>query len=174
MRWLSQISGGRAANKRYWSMFVQYKIPLEQIILNAIKLQLDSYAFTISWPRVLPNGLKNNISKDGLQYYINLTKELVKNGIEPIVTLDHWDYPQDIEDIGGWLNESIVNWFADYAKIMFHALGDYVKKWITWNQPFSSCLWGYQNAVLTTLGIIKPRTFIIDLELNFHSEEKIF
>ncbi|XP_046598494.1 myrosinase 1-like isoform X1 [Neodiprion lecontei] len=106
---------------------------------------LDFYRFSISWSRVLPTGFTNVISEDGLQYYKNLTAELVANGIEPIVTIYHWDHPQVIEDMGGWTNELMVDWFVDYARVLFEALGDTVKKWITINEPRSFCLLGYED-----------------------------
>ncbi|XP_046623558.1 myrosinase 1-like [Neodiprion virginianus] len=108
-------------------------------------LGFDFYRFSVSWSRVLPTGFTNVISEDGLQYYKNLTAELVENGIEPVVTIYHWDHPQVIEDMGGWTNELIVDWFVDYAEVIFEALGDSVKRWITINEPDSFCVDGYEG-----------------------------
>ncbi|XP_046748528.1 myrosinase 1-like isoform X1 [Diprion similis] len=109
------------------------------------QIGFDYYRFSVSWSRVLPTGFANVISEDGLQYYKNLTAELVANGIEPVVTIYHWDHPQVIEDMGGWTNELIVDWFVDYARILFEALGDSVKRWITINEPDTFCESGYEG-----------------------------
>ncbi|XP_046748527.1 myrosinase 1-like [Diprion similis] len=114
----------------------------------------DFYRFSVSWSRVLPTGFANVISEDGLQYYKNLTAELVANGIEPIVTLYHWDHPQVIEEMGGWTNELIVDWFVAYARILFEALGDSVKRWVTINEPDSICGDGYESTRLAPGKII--------------------
>ncbi|XP_015513234.1 myrosinase 1 [Neodiprion lecontei] len=108
-------------------------------------LGFDFYRFSVSWSRVLPTGFANVISEDGLQYYKNLTAALVANGIEPVVTIYHWDHPQVIEEMGGWTNELIVDWFVAYAEILFEALGDSVKRWITINEPDAFCEGGYDG-----------------------------
>lgn len=109
--------------------------------------QFNFYRFSISWSRVLPTGFANAISQDGLQYYKNLTAELVANGIEPIATMYHWDHPQEIEDMGGWTNEMIVDWFVDYARVLFQELGGSVRRWVTINEPQTFCLDGYLTGV---------------------------
>ena len=83
-----------------------------QLLAN---LGLKSYRFSISWARVLPNGLgaKNQL---GVDYYNNLINELLANGIEPAVTLYHWDLPQALQLQGGWLNASVADWFEEYAR----------------------------------------------------------
>lgn len=95
----------------------------------------------------MPDGYENAINEEGLQYYKNLTKELVNNGIEPLVTIYHWDHPQSLEEIGGWTNELMVDRFVAYARILFEALGDHVKIWITINEPniFCSSAYGTGN-----------------------------
>ncbi|CAN6672625.1 hypothetical protein TRVA0_046S01046 [Trichomonascus vanleenenianus] len=98
------------------------------------------YSFSISWSRVLPYG-KGKINKAGLQHYIDEVDYLLENGIEPIVTLFHWDYPQALQDLyGGFVDERAVNDFVDYAEIMFEALGSKVKKWYTFNEPQVFCM----------------------------------
>lgn len=75
----------------------------------------------------------------GINYYKNLLKELKDNNIEPLITLYHWDLPQKLQDLGGWTNPLIVEWFADYAKICFELFGNSVKYWITFNEPMQFC-----------------------------------
>jgi lactase-phlorizin hydrolase len=94
-----------------------------------------AYRFSIAWSRVLPNGTADVINQPGIDYYNNLLKELEENSIEPIVTLYHWDLPLPFYSIGGWLNESMVGYFNDYAKVCFEKFGPKVKKWITLNEP---------------------------------------
>lgn len=96
---------------------------------------LQTYRFSISWTRILPHG-KGEINQIGLNFYIDLCKELILNGIEPMVTLYHWDLPQDLQDeYGGWESYLIIEDFLHYAKICFDALNPYVKMWIVMNEP---------------------------------------
>ena len=95
-----------------------------------------AYRFSISWPRILPDGTKANINQDGVDYYNNLIDELKRNGIEPIVTLFHWDLPLAFRSFGGWMNRTMVDLFDDYARVCFETFGAKVKYWITINEPW--------------------------------------
>ncbi|KYM77705.1 Myrosinase 1 [Atta colombica] len=106
---------------------------------------VDFYRFSISWPRVLPTGYANVINQEGLDYYKNLTNELLANGIEPFVTLFHWDHPTVFENMGGWTNEMMVEWISDYARIIFKELGPKVKYFMTINEPAVICNQGYAD-----------------------------
>ncbi|XP_075986680.1 myrosinase 1-like [Anticarsia gemmatalis] len=112
-------------------------------ILMLKYLGVDFYRFSISWPRVLPNGFANVISKSGIDYYNKVIDELLENGIEPIVTIYHWDLPQNLQDLGGWANPLITEWFEDYARVLYEEFGDRVKTWITMNEPKQFAVFGY-------------------------------
>ncbi|XP_076259783.1 myrosinase 1-like [Rhynchophorus ferrugineus] len=107
------------------------------------ELDVTLYRFSISWPRILPNGTPNKINQAGIDHYKTFIKALKEAGIEPIVTLYHWDLPQHLLELGGWLNEQIADYFGEYARIAFKNFGDDVKIWATINEPKSTCLIGY-------------------------------
>lgn len=98
---------------------------------------------SLSWARILPNGFANVVSKDGIRYYKDLLDELRNAGVEPMVTLYHWDHPQILEELGGWTNELMVTWFADYATVVFEKLGDRVRFWGTVNEVIVFCHGAY-------------------------------
>nr|DAD38078.1 TPA_asm: hypothetical protein HUJ06_008719 [Nelumbo nucifera] len=104
---------------------------------------LDAYRFSISWSRLIPNG-RGIVNPRGLQYYNSLINELIRNGIQPHVTLFHYDLPQTLEDeYGGWLSQKIVNDFTAYADVCFREFGDRVSHWTTLNEPNVFVLGGY-------------------------------
>jgi len=97
-------------------------------------LNLGSYRFSISWPRIQANGTGAPNPK-GLDYYKRLLDELHKANIRPLATMYHWDLPQALEDKGGWPNRDTAGYFADYANILVKALGDRVNNWCIFNEP---------------------------------------
>ncbi|PNX97737.1 beta-glucosidase 24-like protein, partial [Trifolium pratense] len=113
-------------------------------------MNLDAYRFSISWSRILPNGkLSGGINQEGINYYNNLINELVANGLQPFVTLFHWDLPQALEDeYGGFLSPLIIKDFQDYAELCFKTFGDRVKHWITLNEPWSYSQNGYTTGAM--------------------------
>ncbi|KAG0610477.1 hypothetical protein M758_7G069000 [Ceratodon purpureus] len=108
-------------------------------------LNMDAYRFSISWSRIFPNGV-GEVNWKGVKYYDHLVKELLEHGIEPYVTLYHWDMPQALEDsMGGWLNPDIVDAFSKYARFCFERWGSKVKHWITFNEIYTFSTGGYQT-----------------------------
>jgi beta-glucosidase len=103
---------------------------------------LRAYRFSISWPRVQPGG-SGPANERGLDFYDRLVDGLLERGIEPWITLYHWDLPQPIEDRGGWLEPEVVERFAEFAGIVGRRLGDRVGAWITLNEPRTFSLMGY-------------------------------
>ena len=97
------------------------------------ELGLKHYRFSISWPRVIPNGT-GEVNEQGLQFYKDLVNELVEAGIEPMVTLYHWNLPMALYEQGGWKNVKSPEWFEEYTKVVVEALSDKVKYWMTFNE----------------------------------------
>jgi beta-glucosidase len=110
-------------------------------------LGLQSYRFSVSWPRVVPQG-RGAVNEKGLDFYDRLVDNLLEANIAPNVTLNHWDLPQAIQDEGGWPNRDSADWFADYARVMFDRLGDRVAMWATHNEPYVVAFAGYANGDL--------------------------
>jgi beta-glucosidase len=96
---------------------------------------IRAYRFSISWSRVLPQG-NGRVNERGLDFYRRLVDVLLDHEIQPSVTLYHWDLPAALEDRGGWAAPDMSQWFADYARLMFRALGDRVSQWATINEPW--------------------------------------
>jgi beta-glucosidase len=93
-----------------------------------------AYRFSISWPRVIPDGV-GAANEKGLAFYDRLVDELLAKGVTPWVTLFHWDYPLALYHRGGWFNRESVEWFAEYTRVVVDRLGDRVSHWMTLNEP---------------------------------------
>lgn len=105
-------------------------------------LKLNAYRFSISWPRILPEG-KGKVNREGMDFYSKLVDELLAAGITPLATLYHWDLPYALHEKGGWTNRDIAGWFGDYASCVAEGLADRVKLWTTMNEPGIFSLLGY-------------------------------
>lgn len=106
------------------------------------ELGIGAYRFSVAWTRIFPDGY-GKINQKGLEFYDNLINELLENGIEPVVTIYHWDLPQKLQDIGGWANKDIVNYYYEYAMLLIERFQHKVKKWITFNEPYCVAFLGY-------------------------------
>lgn len=115
----------------------------EDVALMA-ELGLSAYRFSVSWPRVQPDGT-GPINQRGLDFYRRLVDELRERGIDPWVTLYHWDLPQPLEDRGGWPERDTAYRFAEYASAVHEALGDRVRDWSTVNEPWCAAFLGYAS-----------------------------
>ena len=105
-------------------------------------LGLKAYRFSVSWPRVLPQGF-GQVNSQGLDFYSRLVDSLLAANITPLLTLYHWDLPQALQDQAGWANREIAKWFGDYAAVVARRLGDRVKLWTTMNEPGIFSTLGY-------------------------------
>jgi len=117
--------------------YYQYKRDIQR----AKAMGVNTLSFSVAWPRIYPFGVRDSpVSEEGLQFYDDFIDELIKNGIEPILTLSHWDTPLNlIVNYGAFLNASIIEDYANYATTVFKRYGDRVKMWITFNEPHVYC-----------------------------------
>ena len=96
---------------------------------------MDSYRFSTSWARVMPEG-RGQVNQQGLDYYERLVDGLLERGIKPYATLYHWELPSAILDMGGWRNRDIADWFADFTEVIMGRIGDRVHAAATFNEPW--------------------------------------
>jgi beta-glucosidase len=115
---------------------------LEEDLDLMSRLELPAYRFSVSWPRVLPDA-SGKVNQVGLDFYQRLVDGLLERRITPLLTLYHWDLPQRLEDVGGWLNRATVDRFVEFADVVGRALGDRVSTLTTLNEPFCSAFLGY-------------------------------
>jgi beta-glucosidase len=106
------------------------------------ELGIPAYRFSTAWPRVQPSG-RGPASQPGLDWYRELVDGLLAAGVEPVVTLYHWDLPQALEDAGGWPARATAEAFGEYAALVGAALGDRVRRWCTVNEPWCAAMLGY-------------------------------
>lgn len=106
------------------------------------EIGVKSYRFSISWPRIFPEG-KGKPNKKGVEFYSRLIDLLNKYGIKPAVTLYHWDLPQKLQNMGGWANRKVVDYYIEYVDFVFRQFGDKVAIWMTFNEPWVSSFLGY-------------------------------
>ena len=113
---------------------------LEDVALMK-ELGLKSYRFSISWPRIMPE--KGKVNPEGLDFYRRLIRALKDNGIEPLVTLYHWDMPQWVDRLGGWKKTEIIDLYLEYVKVVVDAFSGDVRYWMTFNEPQVFIMLGY-------------------------------
>jgi len=117
-------------------------------------LGIDSYRMSLGWARLFPDGV-GAVNEKGVDFYDRLIDTVLEAGIQPNVTLYHWDLPQALEDRGGWVNRDVADWFGDYAELVFDRFGDRVSRWSTLNEPIS--IWvGYGTGMFAP-GHVDPR-----------------
>ena len=109
------------------------------------EIGLKSYRFSISWSRILPS--EDTVSDEGIAFYNSLIDELIAAGIEPVITVFHWDLPQWVQDKGGWMSEEIVKLFSDYARLVAESFSDRVMYFITINEPQCFIMNAYMQGI---------------------------
>lgn len=115
---------------------------LERDLDLLVELGIPAYRFSVAWPRVQPTG-RGAVNQPGLDYYDRLVDALLARDITPMLTLYHWDLPQALQETGGWTSRDTTDSFADYAAIVYRALGDRVPFWTTLNEPWCSAFVGH-------------------------------
>ena len=111
------------------------------------ELGFNAYRFSIAWPRIFPNGIGDAPNAAGLGFYSSLVDALLEAGIEPWITLYHWDLPQALQERGGWRRRETIDAFAAYAHAVTRALGDRVSRWITHNEPWCTAFMGHYEGI---------------------------
>ena len=140
-------SAGRTANGETGDVACDHYRRYAEDVALMRELGLNSYRFSISWSRVLPEG-RGRVNAAGLAFYDRLVDALLAAGIQPNVTLYHWDLPAALDDRGGWLNPDIPLIFAEYAETVFKKLDDRVGMWATLNEPWVVTDGGYLHGAL--------------------------
>ncbi|MDW8274438.1 MAG: family 1 glycosylhydrolase, partial [Chitinophagales bacterium] len=115
-------------------------------------MNIPAFRFSLSWSRILPNGIGNKNTK-GIDFYHRVIDKCLSLGIEPWITCYHWDLPQALQDKGGWMNRDSLSWFEEYVSLCAREYGDKVKKWMVFNEPMAFTGAGY------LLGIHAPGIF---------------
>ncbi len=138
---------GLVANGDNGDVACDHYLRMEDDVAMMKRLGLTAYRFSIAWGRILPEG-RGAVNEGGLGFYERLVDTLLAHGIQPMVTLFHWDLPSALDDRGGWLNPDVADWFADYASVMYRRLDDRVKFWATLNEPWVVTDGGYLHGPL--------------------------
>src|SRR5690606_26361546 len=135
---------GRVVNGDHADVAIDHYHRYREDVRIMADLGLSAYRFSVSWPRIQPDG-SGAVNQKGLDFYKRLTDELLAHGIDPWLTLYHWDLPQALEDKGGWPIRDTALRFADYAQIVHEALKDRVHTWSTVNEPWCAAFLGYAS-----------------------------
>ncbi|MCL4147897.1 UNVERIFIED_CONTAM: hypothetical protein GTU68_019912 [Idotea baltica] len=128
------LKKGNIYNNHHGQNSCEFYADYEKDILLMKAMNIENFRFSISWTRLLPNGV-GNVNMEGISFYNKVIDFCIECGITPWVTLYHWDLPQVLEDKGGWTNREILIWFEEYAKLCAASFGDRVKHWMVLNEP---------------------------------------
>ncbi|GLT36956.1 hypothetical protein SLA2020_113010 [Shorea laevis] len=141
---------GRIADGSNGDVAIDFYHRYQEDVQIMKEMGTDAFRFSISWSRLLPRGkLSGGLNQEGIDFYNNLINDLLSNGLQPFVTIFHWDLPQALEDgYGGFLSPHIVDDFRDFAELCFKEFGDRVKHWITLNEPWTYSSGGYSDGSL--------------------------
>jgi beta-glucosidase len=137
---------GKVVNGDTGDVAVDHYHRADQDVALMSEIGLGAYRFSVSWPRVQPGGT-GPANEPGLAFYDRLVDRLLGAGIDPVVTLYHWDLPQELEDAGGWPARDTAYRFADYTRLVVDRLGDRVKMWTTINEPWCAAFLGYASGM---------------------------
>ena len=136
---------GKVANMENGDIACDHYNRYQEDVQLISELGVDSYRFSIAWPRIFPE--KGKFNPEGMAFYHRLIDSLLEKGIKPVATLYHWDLPMWVHEEGGWTNRESVNWFLEYAEKCFLELDEKVDSWITHNEPWCAGFLGYHQGV---------------------------
>lgn len=125
---------GNIFNNHHGQIACDFYNKFQEDILLMKSMNIKNFRFSLSWSRIIPNGI-GDLSEDGIHFYNQVIDFCLECGITPWVTLYHWDLPKALQDKGGWVNRDVVSWFEDYAKVCAEHFGDRVKNWMVLNEP---------------------------------------
>jgi beta-glucosidase len=152
---------GNIRNNENANMACNHYELYKQDIALLKQLGVKAYRFSIAWTRILPDGT-GKVNEEGVKFYSDLIDELLKNDIEPWVTLYHWDLPLVLEqEKDGWLNPEMSDIFAEYADVCFSNFGDRVKHWITLNEPWVVAILGYGQGIFAPGRISNSEPYLV-------------
>jgi beta-glucosidase len=134
--------GGKIYQDQHGDTAVDFYHRYKEDIRLHKELNFKVFRFSIAWTRILPNGT-GEINQEGIDFYHKVIDECLAQGIEPWITLYHWDIPQVLEDQGGWTNRAVVEWFTEYTRVCARAYGSKVKNWMVFNEPAAFTSLGY-------------------------------
>ena len=137
---------GKIANGETGDVAIDHYHRYKEDVALMAELGIQVYRFSVSWSRIIPEGA-GTVNQKGLDFYDRLIDELLAAGVEPWVTLFHWDYPQALFDRGGWLSPDSPDWFADYTRVLVARLGDRVKNWFTLNEIQCFIDFGHRDGI---------------------------
>jgi beta-glucosidase len=138
---------GRVKNNDHGDITCDHYHRWEEDLRLLKDLGVNTYRFSLSWPRIMPDGT-GRINQKGLDFYARIIDRLLEYGIQPNVTLYHWDLPQALHERGGWVARDSVQWFTDYAGVVFKQMGDRVPLWATFNEPWVTAFHGYYTGIM--------------------------
>ena len=142
--WDDYSNDGRCANGETGNAACDHYHRLEEDVKLMKNLGINAYRFSISWTRIIPNGIGDTNEK-GIEFYNKLIDLLLENNITPFVTLFHWDYPLELQKMGAWLNPESSDWFEYYSNVVYENFADRVKHFITFNEPPCFIGLGYES-----------------------------
>lgn len=153
---------GRVLNGDTGDIACDHYHRVEEDIALMTEMGVGAYRFSISWSRIMPDGTLDTINQEGIDFYNSVIDACIRHGIEPWVTLYHWDLPDNLEvSEQGWLNRTICERFADYAEVCFREFGDRVQRWITINEAWVISVLGYGQGVFAPGHISNSEPYLV-------------
>lgn len=135
---------GKIKNKENGDVACDFYNQYRNDISLVKEMNMDAFRFSLAWSRILPNGI-GAVNPAGIDFYNRVIDTCLEKGIDPWVTLYHWDIPQALEDKGGWANRDVINWFNEYVQLVTKKYGDRVKNWMVFNEPAAFTGLGYMT-----------------------------